>query len=132
MLTEVQYITYMNDSLEVNPVSWAHHDAEDDSIHYENGLLYSICIKGVFFSEFFSLNTILKNPKFDYKAWAIEILTEKIENHFNEVGDRTDFFTVEELEDKDFSKGSFELMEEERKKYIKKLSSDDIHALTWK
>ncbi|RRJ15522.1 hypothetical protein EHW90_00285 [Lachnoanaerobaculum orale] len=132
MLTEVQYNTYMNDNLEVNPVSWAHHDAEDDSTHYENGILYSVCVKGVFFSEFFSLNTILKNPKFDYKAWAIEILTEKIENHFNEVGDRTDFFTVEELEDKDFSKGSFELMEEERKKYIKKLSSDDIHALTWK
>ena len=132
MLTEVQYNTYMKDNLEVNTVSWKHHDAEDDSNHYENGILYSICIKGVFFSEFFSLNTILKNPKFDYKAWAIEILTEKIENHFNEVGDRTDFFTVEELEDKDFSKGSFELMEEERKKYIKKLSSDDIHALTWK
>ena len=132
MLTEVQYNTYMKDNLEVNTVSWKHHDAEDDSNHYENGILYSICIKGVFFSEFFSLNTILKNPKFDYKSWAIEILTEKIENHFNEVGDRTDFFTVEELEDKDFSKGSFELMEEERKKYIKKLSSDDIHALTWK
>ena len=132
MLTEVQYNTYMNDNLEVNPVSWAHHDTEDDSIHYENGLLYSICIKGVFFSEFFSLNTILKNPKFDYKAWAIEILTEKIENHFNEVGDRTDFFTVEELEDKDFSKGSFERMDQARKKYIKKPSSDDIHALTWK
>jgi hypothetical protein len=132
MLTEVQYNTYMNDNLEVNPVSWAHHDAEDDSTHYENGILYSVCVKGVFFSEFFSLNTILKNAKFDYKTWAIEILTEKIENHFNEVGDRTDFFTVEELEDKDFSKGSFELMEEERKKYIKKLSSDDIHALTWK
>ena len=132
MLTEVQYNTYMNDNLEVNAVSWAHHDAEDDSTHYENGILYSVCVKGVFFSEFFSLNTILKNAKFDYKTWAIEILTEKIENHFNEVGDRTDFFTVEELEDKDFSKGSFELMEEERKKYIKKLSSDDIHALTWK
>lgn len=132
MLTEVQYNTYMNDNLEVNPVSWAHHDAEDDSMHYENGILYSICIKGVFFSEFFSLNTILKNAKFDYKTWAIEILTEKIENHFNEVEDRTDFFTVEELENRDFTKGSLEFMDEIGKRCIKKLSFDDIHALTWK
>lgn len=132
MLTEVQYNTYMNDNLEVNPVSWVHHDAEDDSTHYENGILYSICIKGVFFSEFFSLSTILKNPKFDYKAWAIEILTEKIEKHFDEVKDRADFFTVEELEDKDFTKGSLEFMDEVGKRCISKLSFDDIHALTWK
>ena len=132
MLTEVQYNTYMNDNLEVNPVSWVHHDAEDDSTHYENGILYSICIKGVFFSEFFSLSTILKNPKFDYKAWAIERLTEKIEKHFDEAENRADFFTVEELEDKDFTKGSLEFMDEVGKRCIRKLSFDDIHALTWK
>ena len=101
-------------------------------MHYENGILYSVCVKGVFFSEFFSLSTILKNPQFDYKAWAIEILTEKIENHFNEVEDRTDFFTVEELEDKDFTKGSLELMEEIQKTYIKKLDASDINAITWR
>lgn len=122
MLTEVQYNTYMNDNLEVNPVSWAHHDAEDDSTHYENGILYSVCVKGVFFSEFFSLNIILKNAKFDYKTRAIEILTEKIEK----------LFEIEELEDRDFTKGSLEFMDEVGKKCIRKLSFDDIHALTWK
>lgn len=132
MLTEVQYNTYMKDNLEVNTVSWKHHDAEDDSNHYENGILYSICIKGVFFSEFFSLSTILKNPKFDYKAWAIEILTEKIEKYFDEVKDGADFFTVEELEDKDFTKGSLGFMEEIQKTYIKKLDTSDINAITWR
>ena len=132
MLTEIQYNTYMKDNLEVNPVSWAHHDVEDDSMHYENGILYSVCVKGVFFSEFFSLSTILKNPQFDYKAWAIEILTEKIEKYFDEVKDGADFFTVEELEDKDFTKGSLELMEEIQKTYIKKLDASDINAITWR
>nr|DAR21698.1 MAG TPA: hypothetical protein [Caudoviricetes sp.] len=122
MLTEVQYNTYMKDNLEVNAVSWAHHDAEDDSMHYENGILYSVCIKGNFFSQFFSLSKVLENPEVDYKAWAIEILTDKIEEHFE----------IEELEDKDFAKGSLELMDETMKTYIKKLSFDDIHALTWK
>ena len=122
MLTEVQYNTYMKDNLEVNTVSWKHHDAEDDSNHYENGILYSICIKGKFLSQFFSLSKVLKQPEIDYKAWAIEILTDKID----------ELFEIEELEDKDFSKGSLELMEEIQKTYIKKLSASDINVITWK
>ena len=132
MLTEVQYNTYMKDNLEVNAVSWAHHDVEDNSTHYENGILYSICIKGEFFSKFFSLSKILGNPEVDYKAWAIEIITDDIERYFDKIKDGTEFFTVEELEDKDFTKGSLELMDEVGKRCIKKLSFDDIHALTWK
>ena len=133
MLTEVQYNTYMNDNLEVNTVSWAHYDAEENEYHYENGILYSVCIKGNFFSKFFPLSKILSEPQIDYKDWAIEILTNSIEEHFNEVDDdREDFFTVEELEDKDFTKGSIELMDDTRKTYIKKLSFEDIHAISWK
>lgn len=122
MLAEVQYNTYMKDNLEVNTVSWKHHDAEDDSDHYENGILYSICIKGKFLSQFFPLSKVLKQPEIDYKAWAIEILTDKI----------YELFEIEELEDKDFSEGSLELMEEIQKTYIKKLSVSDINAITWK
>ena len=121
MLTEVQYNTYMKDNLEVNAVSWKHHDAEDDSTHYENGVLYSICIKGKFLSQFFSLSKVLEQPEIDYKALAFEILTDKIE----------ELFEIEELEDKDFSSGSLEFMEEIQKTYIKKLSFKDIQALTW-
>nr|DAV96234.1 MAG TPA: hypothetical protein [Caudoviricetes sp.] len=68
------------------------------------------------------MGKVLKQPEIDYKAWAIEILTDKID----------ELFEIEELEDKDFSKGSFELMEEIQKTYIKKLDASDINAITWR
>ena len=90
-------------------------------------------MKGNFFYKFFPLSKILAEPQIDYKDWAIEILTNSIEEYFNELDDdREDFFTVEELEDKDFTKGSIELMDDTRKNYIKKLSFEDIHAISWK
>ena len=123
MLTEVQYNTYMNDNLEVNAVKWEHYSYEDKSFHYNNGLLYSIRIRGVFFSKFFSLLDILQNPNVDYKEWAKDIIGQQIWEQF-----RVD---PGELEDRDFKQGNLEFMDETLKKCVKKLDFDEMHNLAW-
>ena len=123
MLTEVQYNTYMNDNLEVNAVKWEHYDCEDKSLHYNNGLLYSIRIKEVFFSHFFSLLDILQKPGVDYKEWAKDIISQRVWEHFR--------IDQGELEDRDFKQGGLEFMDETLKRCVKKLDFNEIHNLAW-
>jgi hypothetical protein len=113
----------MNDNLEVNAVRLKHDDCEDKNLHYNNGLLYSIRIRGVFFSHFFSLLDVLQKPGVDYKEWAKDIIRQEIKERFR--------IKIEELEDIDFKQGSLEFMNEIDKSFIKKLDFNEIHNLAW-
>jgi len=122
MITETQFNTYMKDNLTVDTVSQEYHDVESDNKYYEYGFMYSICVKGELYYQFTSLFEVLKFPDVDYKARAIDIMTDKLDNRFE----------LEELNDRDFTKGTLELLEDYMKLKIKKLDSREINRIAWR